>query len=43
MISIPLFKPDQKLVDAIRAAIQRHKLTSNSTLARRVVAARRVA
>lgn len=43
MQTLPLFKPDPSLVAAIRAAIQRHKLNSNATLARRVVAARKVA
>ena len=40
---ITLYKPDPALVAAIRAAIQRHKLNSQTTLLRRVVAARKVA
>ena len=43
MTTIPFYKTDASLIAAIRAAIQRHKLTSNATLARRVVAARKVA
>lgn len=40
---ITYFKPDSKLVAAIRAAILKRKLSSSSHLRRAVVAARSVA
>ena len=41
MHTVPYYKPDSSLVQAIRAAIQRHKL--NNHLSRAVRAARSVA